>query len=135
MTIVVDGGSIEIGAAAAPATPPPVVRPATGPTTPVHFALPFRYANGVAVVNEQDSIDDIATCVEAVIRYPKGHRPEQSDFGITDPTFRQAGADLDQLREEVGEWEDRAPALIEREPELLTALIDRVAVTVGGPNG
>jgi phage baseplate assembly protein W len=97
-----------------------------------HFALPLRYANGAPVVNEQDSIDDIAACVEAVLRHPRGHRPEQPDFGVTDATFAQGGADLDVLRAEVAEWEDRAEILFERDPERLTGLLDEIAVTVGG---
>lgn len=133
MPIVVDGGTLELS----PATPPPAapeLRPATGPVAPVHFALPFRYVNGAPVVNDQDSVDDVAACVEAIVRFPKGYRPEQPDFGITDPTFTQGGANVDLLHQEVAEWEERVDLAMERDPSLMSELVDRVRVTVGAPD-
>lgn len=78
-----------------------------------HFDLPFRFSGGTAVVVEQDSLDDIANCVEAIIRYPVGSRPEALDFGIEDPTFSEGGTDLDALRDAVEESEDRAGVLLD----------------------
>lgn len=78
-----------------------------------HFVMPFRfrYTGGTrveAAVAEQDSLDDIFSCVEVVARYTKGERLAQLDFGISDQTFSETDIDLDQVMAEIMEWEPRA---------------------------
>src|SRR3954447_13084046 len=78
-----------------------------------HFQLPFRFESvkGVleAAVHEQDTVDEIATCVEVVIRCPIGFRDELPEFGVpTTALFNQAPLDLAKARGAVNRWEPRA---------------------------
>lgn len=81
---------------------------------PTHFALPFRWSTlHHAVENVQDSPEDVADCVVATVLTPVGWRADQSEFGITDPTF-SSPVNTDLLMAEVDEDEPRArPSLAE----------------------
>jgi hypothetical protein len=80
-----------------------------------HFQMPFRFdlVKGVpeAAVYEQDSVDEIATCVETIIRCPIGFRDELPEFGTPgDVVFGQAPLDLEAAKGCVSRWEPRADA-------------------------
>ena len=88
-----------------------------------HFTLPFQFvpsgAGGLAAaVAEQESIDEIGTCVEVVIRTVQGQRTTLPDFGVpelefnTDPELTAAA-----VRSAVIEWEPRAEALVSDVPD------------------
>lgn len=76
-----------------------------------HFDLPFRFVGGKAVEVEQDSVDDIAVCVEALLRTRPGERIELPTYGIPDPVF--VGADTEAIMASVRDWEPRASIAIE----------------------
>jgi phage baseplate assembly protein W len=78
-----------------------------------HFALPFRVDNGAVVTTEQDSVDEIADCVQAVVVTPVGTRVEMPGFGMSSPVLTQSDsvpstAILAALRR----WEPRAAASV-----------------------
>jgi len=105
------------------------------PTEVPHFSLPFRFTNAVrggpaAAVNEQDSLDEIADCVFAVLVCPAGFRVELPAFGLTDPTFAVPAPDLDEIRDTVEAWEPRAALVLDTYPDLLDVLIAHVEVDV-----
>ena len=53
-----------------------------------HLRIPFRItSSGAADVVEQDSIDDVAQCVEVLLRTRPGDRPEVPEYGIDEPLF------------------------------------------------
>lgn len=93
-----------------------------------HFAFPFRFDGGRAVEVEQDSVDDVVACVEAVLRCPLGHRDERPDFGVEDQTFRQGGIDVAALTDAVEEIEPRAAVVLL--PDEIVDLAQRVRVEV-----
>lgn len=95
-----------------------------------HLALPFRYVGGAPAVNEQDSPDDVAACVEAVLRTRPGQRAEHPDFGAPDPTFAQRPLDLDAVVVRVETWEPRAHALAEEHPDVFDETVSNVLVTL-----
>lgn len=96
-----------------------------------HFALPFRFSTPRAAVVEQDSVDEIAGCVLAVLLCPFGFRVELPTFGVPDPTFSMPGVDVDELRAVVELWEPRASVLFEEEErEALDELQARIATYV-----
>jgi phage baseplate assembly protein W len=95
-----------------------------------HFGLPFRYEDGRAAVNEQGSPEDIAACVEAVLRTEPGERIERPDFGLPDPTFSSLPLDLGDLIAAVSRWEPRARVLAEQYPDLLDEAVARVRLTL-----
>jgi hypothetical protein len=97
-----------------------------------HFDLPFRFDHGAAAVNEQDSLDDIAVCVEAIVRYEQGQRPELPEFGIPDYTFRQGDFDTDDLQDAIEVWEERADLLIEDDYDRFDELVQLVEIRVSG---
>lgn len=96
-----------------------------------HFALPFRVENGRAVVNEQDTTDDVVTCVVAVLLCPTGYRAELPEFGIDDPTFREGGPDQEAIATAIQRWEPRADTLLETTRDALDELAYYVSVRLG----
>jgi phage baseplate assembly protein W len=88
-----------------------------------HFSLPFRFATPQAAVTEQDSLDEIADCVTAILLCPVGYRVEEPRFGIDDPTFQQQPLDTDAIREAVETWEERAAVTFSQNPDMLDELI------------
>jgi phage baseplate assembly protein W len=75
-----------------------------------HFKYPFRFVNNKADVVEQDSEDDILSCVEVILRCPINHRDDKPEFGIPDPLFREVTQQLNitDIEEAVLRWEPRA---------------------------
>jgi phage baseplate assembly protein W len=73
-----------------------------------HFAIPFRL-NGYkgAFVTEQDSEEEIQDCVEVIVRYTEGQRPEKPEFGIPDITFSMPSPDVTHIRRSILAWEPR----------------------------
>ena len=74
-----------------------------------HFDIPFRFLNNKrAAVTEQDTDAEIMDCVEAIVRYKHGDRPERIEFGIPDFTFHLPGIDGSLIQESIREFEPRA---------------------------
>ena len=95
-----------------------------------HFDLPFRFTASQAAVVEQDSVEEIAECVLAILLCPQGYRVELPEFGLADPTFSTPGVDLAAVRQAVELWEPRADLLLTQRPDALDELIRRVQVLV-----
>lgn len=98
-----------------------------------HFSLPFRFeadnmGNLHASVNEQDSPEDIADCVQGILSCPLGFRLELPDFGVRDQTFSSPGASIDDIQAAIALYEPRADVLIEEDPSQLGFLIDKMQV-------
>jgi phage baseplate assembly protein W len=95
-----------------------------------HFALPFRFQTPAAAVVEQDSLDEIAGCVLAILACPLGFRVELPDFGVPDLTFEQQPVDTASVRALVEEWEPRAGVLFSQHPNALDVAIARLEALV-----
>lgn len=95
-----------------------------------HFALPLRYVNGSAVVNQQDTMADIADCVEAVCLTTPGDRDEMPDFGIEDPTFGVQPFALGPLLAQIMTFESRATLLASQAPDMFDAAIANIEIDV-----
>lgn len=97
------------------------------------FAFPLTFVGSTIAVVEQDSADDIRACVEVIIRYPLGLRPELPDFGVPDQTFTQGDQiDTDVLLAAVARWEPRAATLAAELAITPDLLIRQVTVNVEG---
>lgn len=73
-----------------------------------HLDWPVRVgANGHLVTNEQDSVDDIATCVAVSLLTPPGWRDDEPDFGAR-PDFPLLPVNLSDLSSQVARDEPRA---------------------------
>lgn len=88
-----------------------------------HFDVPFRYDGTAPVVNEQDSLDDIAACVYAVAVTEPGTRDEMPDFGLADPTFGQGMPSAAVIQSQISEWEPRVQVLVDVAPDRFDAAI------------
>jgi hypothetical protein len=96
-----------------------------------HLALPFRFANGAAVVYDQDTTDEIMSCVLAIALCPLGYRVELPTFGVPDLTFSEGVAPIDALEAALAEWEPRAHEVADAWADGLDAFVSHVLVRVG----
>lgn len=96
----------------------------------MHFDLPFRFLRGHAVTVDQDSLDDITNCVEAVLRTLKGQRTELPDFGLDDPAFQLQPINLQAITNAVLAQEPRASMLLDQAPDQFNYLIAKVLAQV-----
>lgn len=123
MLVVVKSANTPGSGAPATATPP------VSAGIP-HFDMPFRYFGGKPVVNEQDSIEDIAACVYAVLVTPPGTRDEMPDFGFEDPAFSQQPLSSAAMAAQISEWEPRASVLVDVAPDALDAAVANANIHV-----
>lgn len=100
-----------------------------------HFDIPFRFDATSAVCVEQDSIEDITNCVEAVMRYPTGFREDLPEFGIPDQVFTEGNLDVEAVRASVEYWEPRAITTMDEEMDLIDVAARTLNVSVGVENG
>jgi hypothetical protein len=95
-----------------------------------HFAIPFHFhehGDGLRAHEvEQGSGEEIQACVETLVRYTKGTRPEYPDFGVTDYTFDEQPIPVDDLKAEIIEQEPRAEIEILTNPSTYDELIAEV---------
>lgn len=98
-----------------------------------HLKWPIRFTSRGADVVEQDSMDDIAQCLLAILRTPQGLRHDLPDFGIPDLLFREGGVDIAGIQEAIEEWEPRALTFITENPDEFDEMIRRVMIELRGP--
>jgi hypothetical protein len=75
-----------------------------------HLALPIRLSSGSYVTNPQDSNDEGAACVAAILKFARNTRVEDVDFGIEDPTFQVQPVDIDDIAQAISTYEPRVNA-------------------------
>jgi phage baseplate assembly protein W len=105
-----------------------------------HFDLPFRFlSTGHAATVDQDTLDDVSNCVEAIMRTLQGERNDNPSFGIPDPTFQLQPIDVGLIIEAVLQQEPRASLVMEQDPDqfnqLVADVVARVSIAQGVSNG
>lgn len=95
-----------------------------------HFALPFRFSRGGAVVVEQDTTDDVLVCVLSILMCPLGYRAELPEFGIQDFTFTEGLIDTDVIARALAEWEPRADTLMTSSVDPIDELVQYVSIAL-----
>lgn len=99
------------------------------PTIP-KLRVPLRLENGRLALVEQDSQDNVAACVYAILSYERGSRLEDADFGVEDPTFGTMPIDVDEWLEQIARHEPRAEISTEQEVgDLIGAVLVEVGLT------
>lgn len=73
-----------------------------------HMQYPVVIAPSGAVTVEQDSLDDVLSCVDAIVACPAAACPELPTFGIPDVAFQGAPTDPQPVIAAIEEWEPRA---------------------------
>lgn len=63
-------------------------------------------------MNEQDSLDDVAACVAALLLCPLGWRAERVEYGTNDQTFL-LNLQLPEIAAAIARWEPRAVYLLQ----------------------
>lgn len=86
----------------------PLTPVAAPPVTTPHFSFPFTLDPDGARVAEQDSFEEIISCVQAIATCPLGACPDLPRFGIPDPTFLPGPPDATSLVDVIELWERRA---------------------------
>lgn len=99
------------------------------PETP-HFAWPFTFNAAGAQVNEQDSLDDVFDCTQAIVACPVGARSDLPGFGIPNPLFAQAPLDTSGIARSLTYWEPRASVAAREFPDLVNEATRRVQINV-----
>jgi len=101
-----------------------------------HFSLPFRFGglNGGAMMNEQDSGEDIVDCIKVIVAYPIGTRADMPEFGIHPLLFEEWNESLiEQIRSAIEIWEERAVTDVDGNfsltDEMLWSIVVRAGVT------
>lgn len=72
------------------------------------FRVPLQLQNGRLALVEQDSEDNVAACVYAILAYERGSRLEDPNFGVDDPSFETVPVDTDEWLEQIAAYEPRA---------------------------
>lgn len=92
---------------------------------PERLAWPLRLdpTTGRLATVEQDSDEDIAQCIRAIVRTRLGGRPDLPDMGVPDPTFEEQPIDTDAAREQIERHEPRVAVLATTNPDALDAAL------------
>lgn len=73
-----------------------------------HFEAPFKITAKGAVVAEQDSRDEIESCVSNILVCAQGFRTDLPDFGMPDVQFDALPIDTDAVKQAIRKYEPRA---------------------------
>jgi len=96
-----------------------------------HFSYPFQFdIDRHVTVVEQDTIDDVTSCVSVAFLTDEGFRPEVPTFGTSHRVFMNQPLDLEGLIAEVEEWESRAEMVMSQMPDIRDPLIDRISAVI-----
>lgn len=84
-----------------------------------HFKVPFQFGglNGGALMNEQDTSEDVSDCVKTFLAYPVEFRDDLPDFGTPDMVFRMVTTTpiIDRIAGLLKDWEPRADILTDED--------------------
>lgn len=97
-----------------------------------HFDLPFRLVGTSFGVEEQDSAEDVANCVECIIRTPYGFRDDNPSFGLDDPVFDYLPLNVEHIRAQIEEQEPRAKLIVNQTQDLNDTLVAVLNISIGG---
>lgn len=98
-----------------------------------HFRLPFRVTNGSVDTIEQDSLDEIAQCVQVLLSTELGTRLELPDYGIAQPLF-MTKIDFSAVLAQLDKWEPRARTVINSDIDSTDELLRSLRLEVGQNN-
>lgn len=99
------------------------------PSKVPRLALPLRMEGSSLATVAQDSTEDVAQCVFAVLSYEIGSRLEDPEFGIDDPSFGIEPIDTSSWIPQIARYEPRAKVTTSED---LGALLSTITVYVEG---
>jgi phage baseplate assembly protein W len=83
-----------------------------------------------ALVNEQNTEDEIIDAVIAVLKTPVGFRDDLPDFGIPDQVFQEQPLKVEDVHAALDQWEDRAAYRVLTDVNYREQLLARINVEV-----
>lgn len=96
-----------------------------------HFDLPFRLVGNSFACVEQDTYEDIANCVECIVRTPQGFRDDSPNFGFPQIEFEEAPINTDMIASVIELQEPRASLIIGQHVSLIDELLTQIDIRVG----
>jgi phage baseplate assembly protein W len=100
-----------------------------------HLALPLRIVGDRYVTVQQDTIDELVTCVGAITLFPLGYRVERPDFGVVPMEFDARPLPVLDVEQAIEAWEPRADVRVSELPfDRTDPGASRVNVEVTMPN-
>jgi hypothetical protein len=98
---------------------------------PVHFTGEFTLTPNGALTVEQDSPEDVASCIFRTAVCAEGFREDLPAFGVPELAFQTIPLDLPSYEAALEFWEPRATLETAEEAEALNQAHRRVRVEVG----
>jgi phage baseplate assembly protein W len=95
-----------------------------------HLQIPLRLLGNHLGQVEQDTVDDVAQCVQVIVSTPLGFSDELPDMGLTMQEFYVGGADVEEIQAQLDEHEPRWAGLVEEAPDKLDVALSVVSVRV-----
>lgn len=97
-----------------------------------HLKLPLKVgARGALETLEQDTVEEVAQCVEVLLSTERGERIELPSYGIEDPAFTVT-IPLNEVQSQIEDWEPRAAVILNDEADEADELLRRLRVRVTG---
>src|SRR4051812_1896682 len=99
-----------------------------------HISFPLRLSGGRFAVVEEDSPEEVAQRVWALLRTPRGMREDNPDLGIPFPGFRRGGTDLTEIARQIDQYaadEGTLDAVVSEDPAALADALAEVEVALG----
>lgn len=94
-----------------------------------HLRFPLEIdGNGNLSVVEQNSVEDIAQCVTAILRTPLGLSDAIPELGLTYQPFYEGGADVQEIQQQLAQHEQRTDVLVSEDPDRLDEALSLVRV-------
>ena len=90
--------------------------------------VPLHLENGRLGVCEQDSPENVAAAVYAILSYERGSRVEDPEFGVESLVFDQMPVDVSEWLQQIARYEPRSSARTQQEIE---DTLDLIFVEVG----
>lgn len=98
------------------------------------LANPITFgADGRLKTVEKDTPEEIAQCVEMVLRTRRGSRLERTNYGVRDFVFDEISSPAliaEHVNRAILEGEPRADVIVEADPSALDDMMLRIGVTI-----
>ena len=80
------------------------------------LALPLRISGDRYVAVEQDTLDEVTTCVACITLFPLGFRDDRPDFGIVELELSDRPLDTLDVEQAIEAYEPRAEVNVVEQP-------------------
>lgn len=98
-----------------------------------HLSLPLRLiGQGLATV-DQDTVEELANNVRAIVSFGRGERLDDESFGIEPIVFGSVPLNLNDIEATIATYEPRATVSVTENFDVSDPTADRVSIEVSMP--